>query len=494
VVTNGSTVSFTASGSSVCAFGYQWQKNGTNIAGATASTLTLTNVTTGDQGSYHLVVTNQYGSATSLDATLTVNVVPIPPTITSQPVSQTNFIGGSAAFAVTVSGSATLNYQWQFNDGDIANQTNPTLSLTCLSVTNQGNYRVRVFNGAGSTNSQEAMLTVIVPPTSWVPYAIPGQVCTQAFDLLPNPGLNSVNADNPVTINGTTYVLSNPFDFAFPASPCGALPGGLGLSGTLAGWYGLSGGTAQAGASAGDQSTGGVISFGLTNSPAASTNRALGLLATSSSGSTAFGVKFINQTTDTLTRMTLHFTGELWRQSAVAKTLAVAYWIDPTATNTLSTNITAALASLNVSFRFPTNSEATTPIPMDGTASSNQVSLGVINTPITNWPPGAALWLTWQMDDAAGKGQGLAIDDLTFSASTAPIIVPASLNIQVFGTKIVLSWPAAGTGYVLQNESDLTQTNGWSTVGQPVVPTNSLNTVTLPVSAGSEFYRSKQMP
>jgi len=264
----------------------------------------------------------------------------------------------------------------------------------------------------------------------------------------------------------------------------------LGVPDTLAGWYGLAGGTAQLGASAGDQSTGGVISFGLTNSPAASTNRALGLLATSSSGSTAFGVKFVNQTTNTLTQMSLHFTGELWRQSAVAKTLAVAYWVDPTATNTFSTNITAALASLNVSF--PTNPAATTPIPMDGTASSNQVSLGVVNQTITNWPPGAALWLVWQMTDPTGKGQGLAIDDLTFSVSAPQTIVPASLTIQQSDATVVLSWPEAATGYLLQSNPDMTQTNGWSTVAEPVVPTNGLNTVTAPLTPTNQFYRLKQ--
>jgi hypothetical protein len=40
------------------------------------------------------------------------------------------------------------------------------------------------------------------------------------------------------------------------------------------------------------------------------------------------------------------------------------------------------------------------------------------------------------MADAAGKGQGLAIDDLTFSASAQPV-----LAIEAAGTNVVLSWP-----------------------------------------------------
>ena len=110
--------------------------------------------------------------------------------------------------------------------------------------------------------------------------------------------MTSVNSANPVTINGVTYSLSNPFDFAFPVSASGN-NGGLGLS-SLAGWYGLADPTASVGtrfgATDGDQTTGGQISFGLPNS----SNRALGLLATSTTGYTAFGAKFINGTSQTL--------------------------------------------------------------------------------------------------------------------------------------------------------------------------------------------------
>jgi hypothetical protein len=264
-------------------------------------------------------------------------------------------------------------------------------------------------------------------------YATVGSVYAQNFDSFPNPGATTVQSDNPVTINGVTYALANPFGLAFPAQTPGGL-GGLGLSNTMCGWYGLAALTAKVGASAGDQSTGGLISFGLTNSPAASANRALGLLATSSTGPTAFGVRLINGTGFVLNQMTLQFTGELWRQSAVAKRLSFGYLIDSVATNGFSTNLTAALPSLDVSF--PTAPADTTPVPVDGTAGANQIALGVTGQAITNWPPGGALWLVWSMADAAGKGQGLAIDNLSFSASAQPV-----LAIQSAGGNMVLSWP-----------------------------------------------------
>jgi Immunoglobulin I-set domain len=51
---------------------YQWQFNGTNLAGRTDSSLTLTNVQLNQAGAYLLVVSNSYGSATSSPAHLAV--------------------------------------------------------------------------------------------------------------------------------------------------------------------------------------------------------------------------------------------------------------------------------------------------------------------------------------------------------------------------------------------------------------------------------------
>src|SRR5262249_28231398 len=141
------------------------------------------------------------------------------------------------------------------------------------------------------------------------------------------PGAQSVNSGNPVTINGITYSLANPFGFAAPVVASGNV-GGLGTA-DLAGWYGMADPAASVGArfgaTDGDQTTGGIISFGLPNN----SNRTLGLLATSTTGFTAFGAKFLNGTGETLTRMTLQFTGAVWRQSNLPKTLQFYYLIDP---------------------------------------------------------------------------------------------------------------------------------------------------------------------
>jgi hypothetical protein len=318
------------------------------------------------------------------------------------------------------------------------------------------------------------------PPASFIAYTVPGSVYSQNFDALPNPGAASVNANNPVTINGVFYSLANPYDFAFPAVVSGS-SGGLGIS-ALAGWYGSSVATSQFGATDGDQTTGGDISFGLPGS----SNRALGLLATSSTKGTAFGVRFINGTGIILTRINLQLTGEVWRQSNLPKTLQFYYFVDATGTNTFRTNQTALIPALSVSF--PTVAVDVNGVAVDGTSPLNQTNLGVLNQTITNWSPGAALWLVWQMTDSTGKAQGLAIDNLAFAATIPPLPMP--VNIQVAGTNLLLNWTgSAGLNYQIQYKNDLSA-SVWTQLGGLIPGNNSNLTVTnnIPPSA-QRFYR-----
>ncbi len=338
----------------------------------------------------------------------------------------------------------------------------------------QSFFRQEFFQATpGASNNAAA-----IQAPSFIAYSAPAAVYTQNFDGLPDPGATSVNTANPVTINSITYSLANPFDFDGAIEATGE--GGLGIA-SLAGWYGSGDLLARFGATDGDQTTGGQLSFGA----AGSSDRALGLLATSSTGGTAFGARFINGAGLTLTRMNLQFTGEVWRQSNVPKTLQFHYYVDLSGTNTLLTNATAYLPALNVSF--PTVSADTGGAAVDGTSPLNQTNLSALNQTITNWPPGAALWLVWQMTDNTGKAQGLAIDNLSFSASV-PVAVP--LVIQSAGTNLVVTWTGvAGQTYQLEYTDDLA-TPTWTPVGSSVTGTGStLYTTNNFGSSSQRFYR-----
>ncbi len=164
----GSNAFFTVTATGTAPLSYQWQFNGTPIAGATTTNLTVTNVQVTNGGSYTVVVTNLATATTSAPAILTVL---LPPVITVQPQSATNLAGSTVVLSAAATGSAPLSYQWTFNNSNLVNSTRisgaqtATLTISNALVTDTGNYVLLVSNAAGSTNSLAAGLTVNGPPT-----------------------------------------------------------------------------------------------------------------------------------------------------------------------------------------------------------------------------------------------------------------------------------------------------------------------------------------
>ena len=158
----GSGVSFNVTAGGTAPLGYQWYKNGSPVAGANSDTLTLQGVQDADAGSYTVTVSNGAGSQTSNPATLTVIT---PPTITTQPASQTINAGQTTTFTVAAGGTAPFNYQWRKNGSDIAGANASNLSLSDIQGGDAGTYTVVISNAAGSATSGGAVLTVITPPT-----------------------------------------------------------------------------------------------------------------------------------------------------------------------------------------------------------------------------------------------------------------------------------------------------------------------------------------
>ena len=163
-VTAGQTATFTVAASGTAPLTYQWQKNNSNISGATSASYTTAATTTGDSGSaYRVMVGNSAGSVTSSAATLTVNNAPTAaaPAITAQPVSKTVTAGQTATFTVAASGTAPLTYQWQKNNSNISGATSASYTTAATTTGDSGSaYRVVVGNSAGSVTSSAATLTV----------------------------------------------------------------------------------------------------------------------------------------------------------------------------------------------------------------------------------------------------------------------------------------------------------------------------------------------
>jgi uncharacterized cupredoxin-like copper-binding protein len=146
---------------------YQWQHEGTNIAGATGSSLSLTNVQSGDAGQYVVVVSNPGGSVTSEPGVVRVIEPVLPPVIVRGPESQTVVVGSSVSFTVEATGAGTLEYQWQHNGTNIAGATSSQLSLSNVQLVDAGTYTVVVSNAGGSASAEAALSVTtgsVAPP------------------------------------------------------------------------------------------------------------------------------------------------------------------------------------------------------------------------------------------------------------------------------------------------------------------------------------------
>ena len=156
-VVMGTNVTFGVTVDGSAPFSFQWQFNGRSLAGATNSSLTLSNVVVANAGSYAVIVQNAAGSVSSLAAALVVNV---PVSITAQPQSQNAVTGSNAVFAVTATGTAPLGYQWLVNGVALPGATNSSLTISNVQLTDAGVYQVVVTNVVSTVTSTNANLTV----------------------------------------------------------------------------------------------------------------------------------------------------------------------------------------------------------------------------------------------------------------------------------------------------------------------------------------------
>ncbi|WP_414661646.1 beta strand repeat-containing protein [Horticoccus sp. 23ND18S-11] len=159
-VTAGANVTFTVAATGSPTPTLQWQKNGSNLAGQTGTSLTLSSVAVADGGSYTCVATNSVTSVTSNAATLTVNAATVAPAFSTHPTSQTVTAGANVTFTVAATGSPTPTLQWQKNGSNLAGQTGPSLTLSSVAVADGGSYTCVATNSVTSVTSNAATLTV----------------------------------------------------------------------------------------------------------------------------------------------------------------------------------------------------------------------------------------------------------------------------------------------------------------------------------------------
>jgi Immunoglobulin domain/Immunoglobulin I-set domain len=167
-VSAGQTATFTVVAAGTAPLSYQWQKNGANITGATATSYTTPATASSDSGStFDVTVSNTAGTITSTAAALIVNAAAVAPTITTQPAAQTVTVGQTATFTVVAAGTAPLSYQWQRNGANITGATATSYTTPATASSDSGStFDVTVSNTAGTIMSAAAALTVTATPVA----------------------------------------------------------------------------------------------------------------------------------------------------------------------------------------------------------------------------------------------------------------------------------------------------------------------------------------
>ena len=194
----GSTAAFSVTAAGTPPLSYQWRFNGTNVAGATGTLLTLSNVQPAQAGNYSVRVTNLVGSTVSSNATLTVNRVPV-----------------ALCADVVVSAGADCQANASINHGSFDPDGDPiTISQVPSGPYSLGTNRVTliVTDGKGASNSCSAL--VIVRDTTPPVLACPGSKVLEFQDEKGTVATYSATATD--TCSAVALVLTPPSGSVFP--------------------------------------------------------------------------------------------------------------------------------------------------------------------------------------------------------------------------------------------------------------------------------------
>jgi hypothetical protein len=155
---------------------YQWYKNGTPIGGQTSASLLYNPVTTNNASTnYYVVISNAYGSVTSVGCSLTVFSIPafaVQPTSTTITNSIKLFAGAHPTFKAFATGAQPVQYQWLTNNVPVPGATNISYTLPNVPASGFNSFACYASNFVGVTTSAVVTVSVLPSPASPYPQAV----------------------------------------------------------------------------------------------------------------------------------------------------------------------------------------------------------------------------------------------------------------------------------------------------------------------------------
>jgi hypothetical protein len=130
-------------------------------------------------------------------------VMALTPVILSPPQSITVNNASAAQFSVVATNAAS--YQWQFDNSNLAGQTNATLSLDDVTTNQAGNYTVVVTSSDNNsvTSTPPAVLTIV-----------PGTIVQWTISTYPDGSSSNFlvqlfNHDKPATVENFIHYITS---------------------------------------------------------------------------------------------------------------------------------------------------------------------------------------------------------------------------------------------------------------------------------------------
>ena len=262
-------------------------------------------------------------------------------------------------------------------------------------------------------------------------FLLPLALCALVAPLLAT-GTSSTNNGSVAVANSSPIVQT--FDTLATSGTSNVLP---------TGWYLTETGTGAAAngsytAGTGSSNAGDAYSFGA----AAATERALGSVGSGGVAAITYGVKLQNSGQGPITALTISYKGEMWRRGqAAANNDGLTFSYSTDATDLVTGTFTPVVA---LNFASPGNACAGAAGATDGNSSLCRASIAATITGLAV-NPGRSLWIKWSDVDTTGSDDGMAIDDVsvtaTFSSDPTPPTATgtASSNPASPGQNITLS-------------------------------------------------------
>lgn len=189
---------------------YQWQKDGSNLVGATGSTIVFPSSSIADAGTYSCVVTGTCYTVTSNGALVSILLAP---SIIEQTNSSAVCAGTTLNLSVTAAGYG-VTYQWYHDDVVIAGATSSILEVLNSTTTDAGMYAVTINTpSCGSLVSNNIPVLVFSPTSSTISetvcsnYVLNGQTYTET-GIYTQTIPNSNGCDSVITLNLTIPVIN----------------------------------------------------------------------------------------------------------------------------------------------------------------------------------------------------------------------------------------------------------------------------------------------